>query len=185
VLFLHAPVQYTGERAREREEDLLRKNHSLNELVRYYKKQLGARLALDRQTQIHLYRQQYTDIGKLLYLWQVAETRQLTDHERVYLAGKILHRVSGGHDGMGTLVRDINRQFGNVLVHLQDDFPDLKPEDFKLFCYLAVGFDNDLMAELLGLSGKDPLYTRKTRLKKRLEESRSPYRDLYLDLIKE
>ncbi len=140
---------------------------------------------LEREHRIQLYREQYKDIGKLLYLWQMAETRKLTDHERVVQTGFLLRRVSGGNDGMGTLVKDINRQFDNVLVHLEDDFPNLGPADFKLFCYLTVGFDNDLIAELLGLSGKNPLYLRKTRLKKRLKESRSPHRDLYLALIEE
>lgn len=166
-------------------EELRRKNHSLHEQVRYYKNILSMREETDRKTQVHLYRQQYKDIGKLLYLWNMAEARRLTDHERVIQTGFLLRRVSGGGDGLGSLVNDINRNFNNILVHLEDDFPNMGPADFKLFCYLAVGFDNDLIAELLGLPGKSPLYMRKTRLKKRIRESDSPYKEHYLDLMEE
>jgi hypothetical protein len=85
---------------------------------------------------------------------------------------------------MGSLVRDINRQFNNVLVHLEDDIPNIGTDNFRLFCYLTVGFDNDLIARLLGLPEKSILYSRKNRLKNRIRRVCSPYKDYYLILIK-
>ena len=84
---------------------------------------------------------------------------------------------------MGSLVRDINHHFNNVLVHLEDDIPNIGADNFRLFCYLIVGFDNDLIARLLRLPQKGILYSRKNRLKNRLRRTRSPYKDYYLILI--
>lgn len=125
----------------------------------------------------------YRDIGQLLYVWNTADEYRQSDRTRIIRAGRILERVSGGGDGMGSLVRDINRHFNNVLVHLEDDCPHIGPDNFRLFCYLTVGFDNDLIARLLGLPEKGTLYTRKNRLKKRLGAVQSPYKDYYLILI--
>ena len=85
---------------------------------------------------------------------------------------------------MGSLVRDINHHLNNVLVHLEDDIPNIGADNFRLFCYLTVGFENDLIVRLLGFRGKGILYSRKYRLKNRIRRVRSPYKDYYLILIK-
>jgi len=179
-----SPLLRELELTKERLKELQKTNHNLNEQLRYYKIKVSTKESADRSETIRHYRNQYKDIGHLLYMWITADQWKLDDHQRMVRASRILERVIGGRDGMGTLVKDINRQFNNVLVHLKDDFPKIGPADFKLFCYLAVGFDNDLIAELLGLPGKQALYTRKNRLKKKIEGKQSPYKKTYQALLK-
>lgn len=134
--------------------------------------------------QVQIYRRSYMDIGRLLDVWCEADEQKWTDQRLILRTGRILERVYGGGDGMGSLVRDINHHFNNVLVHLEDDIPNIGPDNFRLFCYLAVGFNNDLIARLLGLREKSILYSRKNRLKCRIRRTRSFYKDYYLILIK-
>lgn len=136
------------------------------------------------QIRVQTYRRSFSDIGRLLDVWSAADQEKWTDRKLILRTGRILERVSGGGDGMGCLVRDINLHFNNVLVHLEDDLPNIGADNFRLFCYLAVGFDNDLIARLLGLRQKGILYSRKTRLKNRIRRTCSPYKDYYLILIK-
>jgi hypothetical protein len=133
--------------------------------------------------QVQTYRRSFRDIGRLLEVWSEADEEKWSDQKLILRTGRILERVSGGGDGMGTLVRDINRHFNNVLVHLEDDIPGISPDNFRLFCYLAVGFNNDLIARLLGLRAKGLLYSRKNQLKNRIRRASSPYKDYYLILI--
>lgn len=179
-----SPSERELEKALERVEILNRKIHNLNEQVRYYRHHLALYQTAEHEADVRLFRLQYQDIGNLLYIWNIAEQEKLTDHERVVRTGRILKKVSGGQDGLGTLVNDINLHFNNVLVHLADDFPNMGPADFKLYCYLVVGFDNNLIVELLGLPEKSTLYTRKCRLLERLEGSSSPNKAYYLTLAK-
>ena len=133
--------------------------------------------------QVQIYRRSFRDIGRLLEVWSTADEEQWTDQKIILRTGRILERVSGGGDGMGSLVRDINRHFNNVLVHLEDDIPNIGPDNFRLFVYLAVGFNNDLITQLLGLREKAVLYSRKNRLKNRIRRVPSPRKDYYLILI--
>ena len=171
------------EQALEREAQLLRKVHNLEEQLRYHKKKLLEYQQKELRSYVQLYRNQYKDIGRLYYCWIRTDGDSRQDKERIDAVDELLEKVNGGEDGMGLMKEDINQCFDNVLIHLESDYPKIGPAAFHLFCYLAVGFDYYLIVELLGLPGKNALYTRKSRLKKGLQSLNTPYKDSYLTLI--
>lgn len=63
----------------------------------------------------------------------------------------------------------VNSCRGGVLKTLRDGWPDIKPEDYKLYVYLASGLSNRTVALLLNES-IEVVYKRKSRLKSRLSE---------------
>ena len=95
----------------------------------------------------------------------------------------MLERLQGGADGMGDIPESINCHFDRILDHLREDFPNLKPIDYRLFCYLCAGFSCVQIKDLLGLKSLNNLYLRKNRLIQRIRFHSSPWRKYYLMLL--
>lgn len=63
----------------------------------------------------------------------------------------------------------VNTCRDNALEKLKKEWPEIKPQDYKLYVYLASGLSNRTIALLLGES-IEVIYKRKSRLKSRLSE---------------
>jgi hypothetical protein len=176
-------LQQELNRALAKEKELRKQLHNLEEQLRYHKKKLLAYQKEELASNVQSYRNLYKDIGHIYYCWLIADKEDLRDIDRIEVIDDMLERVKGGEDGMGHMRHDINRQFNNVLVHLKSDYPDIRPADYNLFCYLTVGFGYYLIVELLGLPGVNALYARKTRLKQKLTKLNSAHTPSYLALI--
>ena len=76
----------------------------------------------------------------------------------------------------------INKELNNILVHLREDIPSLSQDDIRFICYCIIGFDGTLISTILNMSTSN-VYTKKSRLRVKIDSLSSPYKDLYLQYI--
>lgn len=73
----------------------------------------------------------------------------------------------------------LNAYKDNVISLLRIEFPKLKPKDMQFICYWCAGFSPNTMSLLLDEKIEN-IYNRKSRMRRRLEESNSQYKELFL-----
>lgn len=76
----------------------------------------------------------------------------------------------------------LNESAGDVMVHLREAFPKWKEEDFLLYLFSAAGFSTTTISTLLE-KDKPFVYNRLYRLKERIKNSSSEYKDLFLNTL--
>ncbi len=76
----------------------------------------------------------------------------------------------------------IDKKLDNIISHLKADLGEMSQLDERFLCYTIVGFDSRTIATLLGLSLAN-VYTKKSRLKDRIYELDSPYKEFYVRVI--
>ncbi|MBR6868256.1 MAG: hypothetical protein IKM93_00390 [Bacteroidales bacterium] len=76
----------------------------------------------------------------------------------------------------------IDKRLDNIISHLKADLGEMSQLDERFLCYTIVGFDSRTIATLLGLSMAN-VYTKKSRLKDRIYELDSPYKEFYVQVI--
>ncbi|MBD5356002.1 MAG: hypothetical protein HDR88_03215 [Bacteroides sp.] len=69
-----------------------------------------------------------------------------------------------------------------MLSQLKNDFPALKPDEYRLMVYLASGLSNRTIALLIGES-IDTAYKRKSRLKAKITASESINKEIFLNVF--
>ena len=167
--------------------------HIQEELIRKYRNKIESQRRMIhrqekviegfRQQYLFLYREQFRDISRLLFGWNFLPPHQLESKTLYLRVERMLERLQGGADGMGDIPESINFHFDRILDHLREDFPNLKPIDYRLFCYLCAGFSCVQIKDLLGLKSLNNLYLRKNRLIQRIRSHSSPWRKYYLMLL--
>ena len=76
----------------------------------------------------------------------------------------------------------INRDLNNVVARLKTDLGKVSDEDTRFICYTIAGFDPNIVATLLNLSLSN-VYTKRSRLRERIRQLDSPYKDEYLRVL--
>lgn len=76
----------------------------------------------------------------------------------------------------------INRDLNNVVARLKADLGKVSDEDSRFICYTIAGFDPNIVATLLNLSLSN-VYTKRSRLRERIRQLDSPYKDEYLRVL--
>lgn len=97
---------------------------------------------------------------------------QGTKAERNAIVDKVKANIASLQSDSGLFAemeKAVNSCRGNALDELRKAWPQIKPEDYKLYVYMASGLSNRTIALLLGES-IDVIYKRKSRLKSRLSE---------------
>lgn len=69
-----------------------------------------------------------------------------------------------------------------MVIHLKKDLGCVDKKEVRFICYLIVGLDPQIIASLLNLSVSN-VYTKKSRLRDRIKNMDSPYKDDYLLVI--
>ena len=164
-------------------EEKQRKNRSKIEQQRVRLKQQEGILDRMREQYLSMYRDQFLDISRLLDDRLFSLTQSQSDQVLAKRVDRLLERIRGGNDGLGELVKSINRHFDNILVHLQDDIPKLSNTDFRMFCYYCAGFPPEQIYLLLGMKTVSTLYLRKKRLSDTIWILNSEYRSNYLRML--
>ena len=75
----------------------------------------------------------------------------------------------------------VNQFKQNIMAKARTDFHNLKEEDFRLLCYLYAGFSSNTISLLMNYEKVDTVYSRKSRLKRKIENSESPMKKFFLD----
>lgn len=98
--------------------------------------------------------------------------------------GKIRHKILGGPGyGNGYLQEKINMSMENILVRLKKDIPYLPDSDYFAYSYFVAGFDNRMVAYLLGLESEKIASAVKGKLKDEFLIMHSPHKFEYLEVL--
>ena len=125
------------------------------------------------------YKKQFKSIGELCLTYL---TRMNSKDIKEILFKKVVHII----DNLSVddtlhlaLEEQINKELDNILVHLKEDIPSLSHNDIRFVCYCIIGFDGTLISTILNMSTSN-VYTKKSRLRVKIDSISSPYKDLYL-----
>ena len=75
----------------------------------------------------------------------------------------------------------VNQFKQDIMSKARTNFHNLKEEDFRLLCYLYAGFSSNTISLLMNYEKVDTVYSRKSRLKRKIENSESPMKKFFLD----
>lgn len=110
---------------------------------------------------------------------------QGTKTERKAVAEKVKTQIESIRTDSGLFLemeRTVNDCRQDLLKFLRVEWPNMKPEDYRLTVYLASRLSTRTIALLLGES-PDVVYKRKSRLKARIAASDFPHRTLFLSVF--
>ena len=110
---------------------------------------------------------------------------QLTGDNKDYIFRKVENLIAYISDDDKLHMRfenQINKDLNNIVKHLKSDLGDIDKKESRFICYCIVGFDPEMIATILGLSLSN-VYTKKSRLKERVRNMDSPYKEDYLRML--
>ena len=108
---------------------------------------------------------------------------QGTKTERKAIADKVKSEIDALRaDSFPRMEQAVNDCRDNILVRVKEVLPAIKPEDYRLAVYLAVGLSTPSLCLLLGES-VDVVYKRKSRLKSRLKSAVTPSDSDIMDIF--
>ena len=110
---------------------------------------------------------------------------QGTKAERKAIADKVKSQIEGlkADDGIfAEMENAINSCRSDMLTLLRQEYPEIKPEEYRLAVYLAGNLSNRTIALLLD-ENIDVVYKRKSRLKARIASSAMPHADLFMAIF--
>ena len=80
------------------------------------------------------------------------------------------------------LENTVNRCCNNVMSIVRDEIPNLSEEDYRQLCYHFAGFSGKVISMLLDKSSAS-IYTRKSRLKEKIQQSDAEHKDMILGYL--
>ena len=100
---------------------------------------------------------------------------------RIY--GKVKKIVSELEENEGDkLEAMIDEGLDGIMAKLKSDIPGMTKNDRKFIIYQILGFDAKTMSRVTGYS-VESIYTKRNRLKKRIQSMESEYRDFYVEIL--
>lgn len=77
----------------------------------------------------------------------------------------------------------LNESLDNIMVHFRETFPGKKSRYYQIASFLFAGFDATIISNIVHDLSKDNVYVEKSRIKKLIRETNSPYREQFLSLL--
>lgn len=132
---------------------------------------------------VSIYRTQFRQLGTLCEAF-FASASYRDSHKVVYdKVREMIRDISGDTAGQSRFEEMLNSSLGAVMSHFRDDFPSLDWDDYRFFSYIIVGFDATTISVILRMPSQAAVYAKKSRLKKQISSSSSPYREQYLEFF--
>lgn len=104
-----------------------------------------------------------------------------SDMERIYgKVKKIVSELEENDDDK--LEAMIDEGLDGIMAKLRSDIPGMTEKDRKFIIYQILGFDAKTMSRVTGYS-VESIYTKRNRLKKRIQSMESVNRDLYVEIL--
>ena len=137
-----------------------------------------------QQTNALLFKNQFSIIGDLCKTYlRTEKSGESYRKDAVYRRVQdILSNISNDDSLHAQFEEQINHDYFNIIDHIKADLGELSPTDERFLCYMIAGFDSSTISSILGLSLGN-VYTKRSRLKDRIRQLDSPYKDQYLQVI--
>ena len=179
-------------RKREKENELAEKTiraaEEANKMLRQSKDSLETDISRMRLSFLRFYQNQLERIGSLCEAYTKTKDRaDLGKKEAVYRrVEKIVEEINKDEESFVLFEQEVNQYFDGVLDHLKSDLAGagkLTPLDVRFLCFTIAGFDASTLSVLLDISLAN-VYTRRSRLKDRIRNIESPYKEQYLRYVR-
>ena len=198
-LFFLVSLMYLKNKKKKRErevEQAIRIGAESNKLLRKINEDLQGQLnllksnseelesALEdlRKTFVSTYKDKFTAIGELCSAYMDLDNRV---DKKDYIIRRVEHLISYISDDEKQHARfeqQINKDLNNIVKHLKADLGVIDKKESRFICYCIVGFEPEMIGSILGLSLSN-VYTKKSRLREKIRNLESPYKDEYLRMI--
>ncbi len=137
-----------------------------------------------QQSYIQLFKNQFDTVGSLCKTYMKNQGKpEETRKTAVYGKVKDIIAFIGKDKKQQELFEEqINHDLNNIVARLKADLGKVSEEDSRFICYTIAGFDPNIVATFLNLSLTN-VYTKRSRLRDRIRQMDSPYKDEYLRVL--
>ena len=199
VLFI---IKRKHKREKEEAERLIQLSEESNQLLKNMTADLETKVAMlestsnaltsEMQAKIEslqqlygqLFKGQFSTISELCktYLRTMGKGEDFSKEQIYNKVKDMLEYISDDKELHAQFEAQIDKKLDNIISHLKADLGEMSQLDERFLCYTIAGFDSRTIATLLGLSLAN-VYTKKSRLKDRIYELDSPYKEFYVQVI--
>lgn len=137
-----------------------------------------------QQSYIQLFKGQFDSVNSLCKTY-LAFREKPEEARKTAVYGKvkdIIYFIGREKKQHALFEEQINRDLNNIVARLKADLGKVSDEDTRFICYMIAGFDPNIVATLLNLSLSN-VYTKRSRLRERIRQLDSPYKDEYLRVL--
>lgn len=142
----------------------------------------SSKLNILRASFSQVYKKQFTTIGDLCLTYLTKQGKKDVKDHIYRKVEKLIANISSDEKLHSQLENKINVELDNIILHLRNDLPKLSNDDMRFISYCIIGFDATLISVILNLSMEN-VYTKKSRLKAKINALNSPYKENYLMYI--
>lgn len=121
-----------------------------------------------------LFEQQFSTLDKLCSIYY--ESNNINTYNKIL---NIINNVGKDPATRKAIEDNANKYCDNIIQDFRNSFPKLKEDDYLLFLYLVIGFSHRTIAILLQIK-LDTLYSRKYKLKQKIESAKSDHEEAFL-----
>lgn len=135
-----------------------------------------------RQTFVSQYKDKFSTLGNICRAYLESEGR--TDRPE-YMMRRMESMIADIRDDgkfQATFEDQINADLNDIVKHLKDDLGEVDDTDSRFICYCIAGFAPEVIGTLLGISVSN-VYTKKSRMKAKIRQMESPYKEQYLLIL--
>lgn len=130
---------------------------------------------------IALLKAKHAYLGSLYEIVHDAGEESDQARKRVYARVKeMVKDITSDARGQSRFERMLDDGANGIMMRFREAFRDLDPEMYRLASYIFAGFDNTELSLILNISTAENTRSKKSRLKKRISESTSCYREEFL-----
>ncbi len=131
-----------------------------------------------RKDFVALYEQQFAQLGELCEAYIHTDKVGALYHRMRFLLGDL----QADDQLFSKLEQTIDAGCDGIVRHLRNEIEGVTEQDIRFFCFNLLGLSNDSIAVLTGVE-TSTVYSRRSRLKKRILSSDTPYKEILLKSI--
>lgn len=77
----------------------------------------------------------------------------------------------------------LNQELNGAMIHYREAFPGQSEQEYRFISFLFAGFDVPTICALVGDKSKQAVYSKKSKLKKKIAKGDSPYKEQFLQIL--
>ncbi len=178
ILMITLAIVLFKKRLNEKDLEIERHINIINEIRNTNEENISKTLLKAKQ-QMSSYFEQVNQIGDAYYEFTDTEkgrNKFLSDFKST------LEKFSKDKQYYMQLENTVNEYNDDVMLKLRNDIPGIKESDYKLLCYIIIGFSNRFISILLDEKPQN-IATRKSRLRTKIINCDSKNRELFMEFM--
>ena len=178
ILIIALAIVLFKKRLNEKDLEIERHINIINEIRNTNEENISKTLLKAKQ-QMSSYFEQVNQIGDAYYEFTDTEkgrNKFLSDFKST------LEKFSKDKQYYMQLENTVNEYNDDVMLKLRNDIPGIKESDYKLLCYIIIGFSNRFISILLDEKPQN-IATRKSRLRTKIINCDSKNRELFMEFM--